>query len=143
MFIFITPRIIKNPTDLKAITMQKGEQIEEVIPDLESELFTEVNAEHAMSLCENGFESMMLGMNEQAMDYFKKALEYDSQNPFALYNLGVLYEEDGKIREAAASYQRVILTGTSLKAMEAEDPEKKGVSLLQLARERIERIGGG
>ena len=38
------------------------------------------------------------------------------------------------------SYQRVILTGTAMKAAESTDPNIIGIPLIQLARERLEAL---
>lgn len=140
MFIFITPKIIKNPADLASVTLKKEVQIGEVMPDIRKNLFKEVNATHAIHLCELGFDKMVVGLNSEAKDFFYEALEIDPENPYALYNLGVIFEEEGNKFDAAQNYQRVILTGTTMTAANASNPEKLGVPLVQLARERLENM---
>jgi general secretion pathway protein D len=140
MFIFITPRIIKNPADLTSVTMRKEEQMGEVMPEVKKELFREVNVTHAFRLAELGFEKMRAGLNSEAKTYFDEALAIDPNNPYALYNLGVINEEEGNHLEASRNYRKVILTGTSMTAVDATDPSKIGAPLIQLARERLEEM---
>ncbi len=140
MFIFITPRIIKNPAELASVTLQKEEEIGEVMPEIKKDLFREANAGHGVHLAELGFDKLKAGLNSEAKEYFLEALAIDPLNPYALYNLGVIYEGEGKKAEAAASYQKVILTDTSMTAADSTDPAKVGIPLLQLARERLESM---
>lgn len=138
MFIFITPRIIKNPADLTGVTLNKERQMGKVMPEIKKDLFREVNASHAVRLAELGFAEMKENDYKEAKEYFYEALEIDPENPYALYNLGVIYESEGNREAAKESYQRVILTGTGMKAAEATEPSAVGLPLLQLARERME-----
>ncbi len=141
MFIFITPKIVKNPADIAGVTLQKEAQLGEVMPQVKQELFRDVNVTHAVRLAEFGFDKMKDGEYAEAREYFLEALDIDPDNPYALYNLGIIYEQEGNFTEAFNSYQRVILSGTSVTAKDATQPDKIGVPLLQLARERIENMG--
>jgi len=141
MFIFITPKIVKNPADLAGVTLEKEAQLGEVMPEVKKELFRDVNITHAVRLAEFGFDKMKAGQYAEAREYFLEALDIDPDNPYAHYNLGVIYEQEGKFSEAFNSYQQVILSGTSVTAKDATQPEKIGVPLIQLARERIENLG--
>ncbi len=140
MFIFITPRIIKNPADLANVTVKKENQMSEVMPEIKKDLFHEDNVTHAVRLAELGFQKMKEGKNAEAKEYFIEALGADDKNPYALYNLGVIYEQEGNKQAAMESYQRVILTGTAVRAAESTDPNIIGLSLIQLARERLEAL---
>jgi general secretion pathway protein D len=140
MFVFITPRIIKNPADLAGVTVNKEAQMGEVMPEVKRDLFREADASHALRLAEMGFDRMKRGQNSEAKNYFIEALDIDPDNPYALYNLGVLYEGEGNRRAAVEKYQRVILTGSSVTAVESTDPDIVGVPLIQLARERLEAL---
>ncbi|MCG8686795.1 MAG: tetratricopeptide repeat protein, partial [Desulfobacterales bacterium] len=140
MFIFITPRIIKNPADISSVTISKEAQMGEVMPQIKENLFNEVNASHAIRLAELGFAQMKKGETQAAKEYFIEALVIDENNPYALYNLGLIYEAEGNREAAMESYQRVILTGTAMKAAESTDPNIIGIPLIQLARERLEAL---
>ncbi len=139
MFIFITPRIIKNPADLASVTLQKEEEIGEVMPEVREDLVYEAGAAHAVHLAEMGFDRMEDGLYEEAKDYFFKALEIDENNPYALYNLGRIYESENQVDLAYRNYQKVILSGTTMTAVSA-DPGEGGTPLIQLARERLEAL---
>ncbi len=141
MFIFVTPKIIKNPAEHAAVTGEKADVVEEMIPGIKNKFVNDVNTTHAIHLCERGFDMMQQGKNEEAKDFFEEALEIDPQNPYALYNMGVLYEEAGSHEAARRMYQQVILTGTAMTAKNTGNSLSDGVSLIQLARERIEGLG--
>lgn len=140
MFIFITPRIIKNPADLASVTLKKETQMGEVMPEIKKTLFREASASDAIHLAERGFEKMQQGMYDSAMEFFVEALAIDPDNPYALYHMGVIYQEKGEKQKAYDNYQKVILTGTTMTAANPSDPAKPGKPLLQLARERIEAL---
>jgi general secretion pathway protein D len=140
MFIFITPRIIRNPGDLATVTMKKENQLGEVMPEVKRELHRDAELTNAFRLCELGYEKMQAGLAAEAKDFFLKALAIDAGNPYAHYNLGILYEEEGLKSKALESYQMVIASGTAMTAVDSTSPDRTGISLLQLAREGIDRL---
>ena len=140
MFIFVTPRIIKNPADIAAVTLTKEGQLGKVMPQVKEELYKDVNISHAIRLIEMGYDKMMSGFRSDAKEYFLGALDIDPNNPYAHYNLGVIYEEEGEKEMAIERYQKVIMTGTGATAMDSTDPETVGAPLVQLAKERIVRM---
>lgn len=140
MFIFITPKIIRNPADIAGVTLQKEDDMSSVMPDVKQTIHKPVNREHAMVLTERGFNKLLDNKNAEAKEYFEEALEHDAENPYTLLNIGVVSEREGEYQRAIQYYQKVIITGTSATAIEASDPDKQGMSLLQIARENIERL---
>lgn len=140
MFIFVTPRIVRNPAELSAVTMEKEDAMGVVLPAVRDEIHKSDNLEHAMRLTTQGYERLQKGGTREAGEYFREALEIDPKNPYALMNMGVVHELEGKSKEAVVMYQRIIAGNTDAKADKASDPKKKGSSLLELARESIERI---
>lgn len=140
MFIFITPRIMRNPADIAGVTLQKEDNIDAVMPSAKDIMHPPVNKEHAVILTERGFNKLLENKNREAKDYFEEALAHDSENPYTLLNLGVVTEREGKFPQAIQYYQKVIVTGTDATAIEASDPEKKGLTLVQIARENIDRL---
>lgn len=140
MFIFITPHIIRNPADLAAVTMKKEDDMGTVLPTVAKELHKKDNPEHAHKLVTTGYEKLMAGRLEEAKNYFREALDIDPENPFALMDMGVVLEKEGNIEGALQKYRAVIALGTEEVASRTSDPEKNGASLLQIARENIERI---
>ncbi|WP_419176031.1 type II secretion system secretin GspD [Desulfosediminicola sp.] len=140
MFIFITPKIIRNPADIASVTLKKEDKMEEVMPGAKETIYRVPNKNHAMILTERGFEYLVQERNVEAREYFEEALELDPENPYTLLNIGVIEEREGNYPAAAQYYQKVITTGTTATALEASDSSKEGLSLVQIARENIERL---
>ena len=137
MFIFITPHIVKNPADIAAVTMRKEDDLGNVMPQVREELHRRVNPEHSVKLSDIGYERLTGGNNLEAKQYFMEALSINPSNPFALINLGVLYEKEQAYPQAIEMYQRVIDTGTQEVARSPEGYEGVDLSLVEIARENI------
>lgn len=134
MFIFITPHIVANPADMARITLTKEDQLHDVMPQVKKELHRQVNLDHAMSLSDVGFQKLEAKQYDEAKQYFKEALDINPTLPYALMNLGVICEQEGKIAEAISYYQQVI-----------DDAENRGAgpngrNLQKLCRENIDRL---
>ncbi len=140
MFIFVTPHIIRNPADIAAVTLRKEEELGNVMPQVEEQLHREINPEHSVKLADIGYEKLAGGQNLAAKDYFMESLEIDPNNPFALINLGVLFEKEQAYPQAIQMYQRVIDTGTYEVARNPEGYEGIDISLVQIARENIAHV---
>jgi general secretion pathway protein D len=140
MFIFITPHIIRNPADLSSMTLKKEGEVGREVPQLHEKGRKVVNAEHSLALTEMGFEKLAKGNYQVAKEFFVKALDNDPKNPYALLNLGVVYESEKKPAEAVKMYQAVIATGTASVAPTSTDPSKQGMPLVQIARDNIEKL---
>jgi len=137
MFIFVTPHIIKNPADIAAVSLRKEDELGTVMPQVKEQLHKEVNPEHSVKLADLGYEKLASGSNLAAKEYFIEALSINPNNPFALINLGVLYEKDNVYPMAIQMYQRVIDTGTQEIARSPEGYEGVDISLVEIARENI------
>lgn len=136
MFIFITPRIVRNPAELTAVTESKEEIMEKMgvaTPSKEQQL-------RLNQLLADGYDRLQAGEPEEAKGRLQKALEIDAQNPFALINMGVIYEKEGKPESALKMYRAVIATGSAAVADQSSDSRKIGANLLEIAREGVERI---
>jgi general secretion pathway protein D len=140
MFIFVTPHIIRNPADIAAVTLRKEEELGNVMPQVEEQLHQEINPEHSVKLADIGYEKLSGGQNLAAKEYFMESLEIDPNNPFALINLGVLFEKEQAYPQAIQMYQRVIDTGTYEVARSPEGQEGIDISLVQIARENIVHV---
>jgi general secretion pathway protein D len=140
MFIFITPRIVRNPANIAAVTLKKEDEMGLVLPSVQQELYKKENPEHAMPLTKRGYEKLQNGELEAAKDYFSEALALDPVNPFALVNMGVVYEKQGKPKEALEMYRAVVSGPSEAVTDSSGDPLKKGVPLKTLAQESINRI---
>lgn len=140
MFIFVTPHIIRNPADIAAVSLRKEEELGNVMPQVEEQLHQEINPEHSVKLADIGYEKLAGGQNLAAKEYFIESLSIDPNNPFALINLGVLYEKEKAYPQAIQMYQRVIDTGTNEVARSPEGYEGVDISLVQIARENIVHV---
>jgi general secretion pathway protein D len=140
MFIFITPHIIRNPADLSGMSLKKEAEMGKEVPQLHNRAQKVINPRHSMALTEMGYEKLLKNNYQVAKEYFVKALDNDPANPFALLNLGVVYEYEENPAKAREMYQAVITTGTSAIAPTSTDPSKKGMPLVQIARDNIEKL---
>lgn len=140
MFIFITPRIIRNPAEIVSVTLKKEDQLGSVHPAVNEELHKPENPKHAVQLTTLGFDKLMKGDLREAKQYFEEALQVDSQNPYALMNLGVIYEKEMLPQQAIVMYRAVVATGSTVLAEKSSSPEVTGQSIVELAQEHIERI---
>lgn len=140
MFIFITPRIIRNPAEITSVTLKKEDEIGAVLPAVRLELHKEENPYHAEQLTTAGFKKLIAGNLLEAKQFFEEALQIDSTNPYALMNLGVIYEKELLPQQALVMYRAVVATGSLSLAEKASSPEATGRTLVELAEEHIERI---
>ncbi|NNK95808.1 MAG: type II secretion system secretin GspD [Desulfobacterales bacterium] len=140
MFIFITPHIIKNPADIAGVTLEKEDRLSDALPQVKEELHREVNLEHSVILADRGYEKLRAGEIQAAKDYFVESLRIDPTNPYALINLGVVYEKQGKYQQAIDMYQEVIETNTEQVARPSVESDGNTFSLLEIARQNIEHL---
>lgn len=146
LFIFITPHIVENPAELAAMYYKKRDVMEYVkkgsssIPDWKFD--KEPNKSHAMALSDLGFASLQKNNVVRARQYFTQALKIDSENPYALLNMGVVDEREGNKAKAAEMYKKVI-------KLEAPAPDAEGkaspaaqqlVELKRLAAENLKKL---
>ncbi|EKD40075.1 MAG: hypothetical protein ACD_75C00185G0010 [uncultured bacterium] len=140
MFIFITPRIVRNPADALEVTKSKEDEIGKLLPEAQKKLERNDSRNQSMELTAKGFEKLQAGDLQNAKGLFQQALEMDPTNPFAAMDMGVVYEQVGETKLALQMYQKVIASDTAAVANISSDPDRTGKSLLQIARESIERI---
>jgi general secretion pathway protein D len=137
MFIFVTPHIVKNPADMARITLTKEEQLDKVMPQVREQLHRQINLDHAMNLSDMGFQKLQEEKYEQAREFFYEALEIKPDSPYALMNLGVLCEREGKPEEAIDYYQKVI---DSVTKSETQGKAPNGLNLREICKANIERL---
>ncbi len=141
LFIFITPHIVENQAEIAELYYKKRDIMEYVQPgssEIPDRFFHgRKNPEHAMALTDIGFAKLEKKEYGQARQYFEQALKINSENPYALINLGVVCERQGDTAGARELYQKVL-------QLEAVDPETGAVgvdeSLRQVARENLEQL---
>jgi general secretion pathway protein D len=93
-----------------------------------------------MTLANEGFAELTRQNYEQAEAFFELALSVNPDNPYALLNLGVVYQNTGRIEKAKRMYQKVIDMNTKLTAKNSTDSNFKGKSLAEIAKMNIQSI---
>jgi general secretion pathway protein D len=140
MFIFITPRIVRNPADAISVTLKKEAQMGQKLPSVEEKMNETTTLEHTNKLLMKGYESLQAGDFSKAKMLFLKVLEIDPANPYAMMNMGVIYEKEGRNDSAIKMYQEILAGGSDAVADKTNDPDKTGMTLRELAMENLERM---
>lgn len=140
MFIFITPKIIRNPADISDVTQEKEVAIDNALPDVKKEIDQTINRNRATVLIEKGYRKLQQQKYVEAEEYFYEALQNDPQNPYAFMNLAVSSELVGDPEKALVYYQKVISTKTKARAIRATDNSEVGERLSKIAKKATKRI---
>jgi len=77
---------------------------------------------------------------DKAKEYLEKALEINPDNPYALLNMGVVYEMKGNKDKAIKMYEKLIAINPDVRAGVSTDPEKKGDKLVDIAKSNLEKL---
>jgi tetratricopeptide (TPR) repeat protein len=141
MFIFITPRIIKNPGDMDGVTTLKADALEKVMPEAKQLLVNPTDKNHVMSLIDQGFEQMQKKNHPAAKEFFDNALSLDPQNPYARFNLATINEREGNPRQAITYYQMILdHDSAQTSATGLLIPGTGDSGIIQTTKENIERL---
>jgi general secretion pathway protein D len=62
------------------------------------------------------------------------------ENPYALLNLGVVYQNTGRVDKAKLMYQKVIDMDSQLTAKSSTDSKFEGKSLAEIAKINIQSL---
>ena len=136
MFIFITPRIVRNPAELATVTAER----QAMLARGGEKITAAGQGEQLQRRLSDGYERLQAGDLAAAREHFAAVLAVEPKNSFALMNMAAILEKEGKPRQAMEMYRTVIASGSAAVAGEASEKGKRGASLLQLAREAIERL---
>jgi Flp pilus assembly protein TadD len=140
MFIFITPRIIRNPGDMAGVTSLKTDVIEKDLPQARQLLINPTDDTHVMALIDEGFEQMQKDNSVAAKELFNKALELDNHNFYARFNLGVISEQEGNPHDAIRMYQIILDEASARAAINYSGPHMMDSALLQSTKDNLERL---
>ena len=86
---------------------------------------------------EEGYQSLRNGDYDRAQSSFESVLRLDPDNPYALFNLGVLFQEQGRNTDAVQAFQRVIDRKPELPVETTEASAEKADMLVEQARIRL------
>jgi len=140
MFIFITPRIIKNPGDMEGVTTIKTNSVEKFMPEVKQLLDNPTDNNHVMNLIDRGFEQMQQEKYAEAKESFNQALSISPQNPYAQFNLGVISERENNPAQAIKYYQIILDNVAAQAAIYSSSPAQVDEGLLTSCRENIARL---
>lgn len=140
MFIFVTPRIVRNPVDMVQVSSQKEDAMGDVLPSVREQLHKDLDPQESMKFTAQGYKELEQGALEEAKKSFAKALTSDPTNPYALINMAVACELGDEKISAFHYYQAVIATETNAQVNLKGENSREGVSIILLAREGMERI---
>ena len=93
-----------------------------------------------LRLSDLGFQELSKGNYEQAEKYLIKALEINPFNPYAILNLGVVYQNTGRLEKAREAYHYVISLHAEDTVAVSNDPAAIGKSLEDIARENLSKL---
>lgn len=140
MFIFITPRIIKNPGDMEGVTTIKTNAVEKFMPEVKQLLDNPTDNNHVMNLIDRGFEQMQQEKYAEAKESFNQALSISPQNPYAQFNLGVISERENNPAQAIKYYQIILDNVAAQAAIYSSSPAQVDEGLLTSCRDNIARL---
>ena len=93
-----------------------------------------------MDLADQAFEAIAAGDYEKAEALLEVALSINPDNPYALLNLGVVYQNTGRIENAREQYVKIILLDAKETVAKSNVKGMEGKSLVDIAKENLENM---
>jgi Flp pilus assembly protein TadD len=87
-----------------------------------------------------GFNELSNGNYVQAEKYLNEALAVNRFNPYAILNLGVVYQNTGRIEKAREAYNNVITLQPQETAAVSNEESNAGKPLVDLAKENLNKL---
>ena len=91
-------------------------------------------------LVQDGFDHILNQQWSDAETVLLQALESDANDPYALLNLGVVYQQTGRDDQARDMYNRVIESDTTLRASRSNLTDERDRLLTELAQDNLDRM---
>ncbi len=91
-------------------------------------------------LADQGYQELVKGNYEKAEANLKVALSINPQNPYALLNLGVLYQNTGRVKEAREMYRKLLALNPKDKAVTTSVKGYHGKKLTDIARANLKML---
>ncbi len=140
LYFFLTPHIVANPQEAKALYQEKKEEIDRIKAGVVKLYEGRREQTEDMRLSDLGYQFLEAKDYDKAKHYLEQALEINPDNPYALLNMGVIYEAQGKRDEAIKMYEKVITLNPEDRAFESTDAEKIGHKLSDIATDNLKRL---
>jgi Flp pilus assembly protein TadD len=93
-----------------------------------------------VNLSEQAFQAIAAGDYEEAEALLEVALSINPDNPYALLNLGVVYQQTGRIDQAREQYVKVILLNSQERALSSNVKGLEGEKLVDIAKRNLENL---
>ncbi len=93
-----------------------------------------------MELSDLGYRCLQAKEYDKAKEYLEKALKINPDNPYALLNMGVVYEMKENKDKAIKMYEKLIAINPDVRADVSTDSEKKGYKLVDIAKNNLEKL---
>lgn len=92
-------------------------------------------------LADQGYQELARDEYDRAEATLKVALSINPDNPYALLNLGVLYQNTGRLEEARDMYRRIITLNPDATAVQSTASQYEGKRLVDIAKQNLAAIG--
>jgi Tfp pilus assembly protein PilF len=86
-----------------------------------------------MKLSDQGFDALSEGNYQEAETYLEEALTVNPLNPYALLNMGVVYESTGRLEKARLMYLKVMAQNPEAMAVRSNLDGYVGKTLGEIA----------
>jgi tetratricopeptide (TPR) repeat protein len=93
-----------------------------------------------MKLSDQGFDALSQGNYQEAEKYLQEALSLNPLNPYALLNMGVVYQNTGRLEKARLMYIKVMAQNPDAMAVRSNMNGYVGKSLGEIAGENYEAL---
>jgi Flp pilus assembly protein TadD len=93
-----------------------------------------------VDLTEQAFEAISAGDFRKAEALLEVALSINPNNPFAILNMGVVYQNTNRIERAREQYVKVILLDAKEKVLKSNVEGMEGKSLVDIAKKNLENL---
>jgi general secretion pathway protein D len=139
LYIFLTPRIVANPEEAGDVYEEKKEHIN-TIKEGVIRMNNDGKLSEDMRLAGIGYKYLELKEYDKAMKYYEKALEENSNNPYAILNIGYINQIQGNKAKAIEMYERLIKMGPKDVADASTDPLRAGKKLTDIAEKNLKSL---
>jgi general secretion pathway protein D len=144
LYIFLTPRIVRNPLEAQKIYLEKKEDSDWHHEKGFSEPFKRrIDETETAKLSALGFQHLQAQEYEMAEGYFEQVLTLNPNDPETMILMGKVHEAQGNPDQAFILYQKVIDLEPMGLAIKTVDPAMQGRNLEDVARENLERLKMG
>ena len=139
LYLFVTARIIEDPEEADEIYENKKGHID-TIKENAIRMHNDGKIPEDMRLVELGYEYLKLREYKNALKYYRKALKKNPENPYAIYNIGYIYQIQGQKEKAIEMYERLIAMDPPERAVESSDHLQTGRKLTDMAKDNLKSL---